>query len=118
MNNSFGKEFRLLVASDFKSLKEGSRVYTDRFMRVYYKRNVDKSTKTRIGISVSKKVGNSVVRNRLKRTVREHFRTSLFKHLSYDVLFVVSQKLLNDCDLDSAAKKLHSSLDSFWKKLK
>lgn len=36
----------------------------------------DAARHTRLGITVSRKVGNAVVRNRVKRRIREWFRTS------------------------------------------
>ncbi len=46
----------------------------------------------RIGISVSKKVGNSVVRHRVKRLIKESFRTHLDRwKAGYDIVVIARQ---------------------------
>ncbi|MBQ0026379.1 MAG: ribonuclease P protein component [Lachnospiraceae bacterium] len=46
----------------------------------------------RVGISVSKKVGNSIIRHRLKRQIRECFRTHLSEWKDgYDIVVVARQ---------------------------
>ena len=88
VDNKFEKQFRLLSASDFKNLRVGSSSYKKPSLIIYFKKNsLDQS---RIGISTSKKIGKSNVRNRLKRIIREHFRTSPLKFSGHDILFVVS----------------------------
>jgi ribonuclease P protein component len=85
---SFEKIFRLLSARDFDELKVGSSSYKKAALIVYYKKN--SYNQSRIGLSVPKKIGKSHDRNRLKRLMREYFRTSPYKFLGYDILFVVS----------------------------
>ncbi len=85
---SFEKNFRLLSARDFDELKVGSSSYKKAALIVYYKKN--SYNQSRIGLSVPKKIGKSHDRNRLKRLMREFFRTSLYKFLGYDILLVVS----------------------------
>lgn len=85
---SFEKNFRLLSARDFDELKVGSSSYKKAALIVYYKKN--SYNQSRIGLSVPKKIGKSHDRNRLKRLMREFFRTSPYKFLGYDILLVVS----------------------------
>ena len=87
-DNSFEKKFRLLSASDFSELKVGSSSYKKASLIIYYKKN--SFNQSRIGLSVPKKIGKSHDRNRLKRLMREFFRTSEYKFLGYDILLVVS----------------------------
>lgn len=87
-DNGFEKKFRLLSASDFKELKVGSSSYKKASLIIYYKKN--SFNQSRIGLSVPKKIGKSHDRNRLKRLMREFFRTSEYKFLGYDILLVVS----------------------------
>lgn len=87
-DNGFEKKFRLLSASDFKELKVGSSSYKKASLIIYYKKN--SFNQSRIGLSVPKKIGKSHDRNRLKRLMREYFRTSEYKFLGYDILLVVS----------------------------
>lgn len=87
-DSKFEKRFRLLSASDFKNLRVGSSSYKKPSLIIYFKKN--SYNLTRIGISTSKKMGKSHDRNRLKRIIREHFRTSPLKFSGYDILFVVS----------------------------
>lgn len=84
----FEKKFRLLSASDFRELKVGSSSYKKASLIIYYKKN--SFNLSRIGISVPKKTGKAYLRNRFKRLIRENFRTSPYKFLGYDILFVVS----------------------------
>ena len=84
----FEKKFRLLSARDFDQLKIGSSSYKKAALIVYYKKN--SFNQSRIGLSVPKKIGKSHDRNRLKRLMREFFRTSPYKFLGFDILLVVS----------------------------
>ena len=84
----FEKKFRLLSAKDFDELKVGSTSYKKAALIVYYKKN--SFNQSRIGLAVPKKIGKSHDRNRLKRLMREFFRTSPYKFLGYDILLVVS----------------------------
>lgn len=84
----FEKKFRLLSARDFDELKVGSSSYKKAALIVYFKKN--SYNQSRIGLSVPKKIGKAHDRNRLKRLMREFFRTSPYKFLGYDILLVVS----------------------------
>ena len=52
--------------------RTGRRTHTESFVLV---RRTGRSGETRLGITASSKVGNAVARNRIKRRVRELFRT-------------------------------------------
>jgi ribonuclease P protein component len=54
----------------------------------------------RIGISASRKVGKAHDRNLYKRIIREHFRCSEIKHISYDILFVLNYKKINNLKIN------------------
>jgi ribonuclease P protein component len=60
----------------------------------------------RVGVSVSKKVGNSVVRHRVKRLMKEAFRTSedMFNS-GLDIVFV-AKKSAAEMSFDDAKKSL------------
>ena len=59
---------------DFRKCYERGRSRADRYLAVYVLENGTDAH--RIGVSVSKKVGNSVVRHRIKRLVKESFRSN------------------------------------------
>lgn len=67
------KYLRLKKQTDFQKLfQKGKRAYSASVMMVYRP-----SEKTYMGISVGKKHGKSVKRNRIKRLIREAFRSAL-----------------------------------------
>ena len=61
--------------SDFGEVYRQGRSYGNRLL-VMYVLEKSQDHEGRVGLSVSKKVGNSVVRHRMKRLIRENFRTS------------------------------------------
>lgn len=88
------KKNRLSSPKAFLNLKKGADCLRTRWVRVFFKNSFDsEGDDTRIAMSVSKKVGPANQRNRLKRLVREHFRTSKIKKSGFDILFVVSPGL-------------------------
>jgi ribonuclease P protein component len=69
----FPKTYRLSKNADFiRVLRFGKSVETPYFVLLFIE---NAYARDRIGISVRKKFGNAVKRNRLKRFVREAFRT-------------------------------------------
>ena len=72
--------------SDFSKVYKRGKSFADKNIVVYYLPN--QLGYPRIGFSVSKKVGNSVVRNRVRRLVRESFRTNFTFTGSYDLIFI------------------------------
>lgn len=57
----------------------------------------------RLGVTVSRKVGNAVCRNRIKRWIREYFRTSRQRFTSVADLSVIAKP--------SAALLVHGEFD-------
>ncbi|MBM4318666.1 MAG: ribonuclease P protein component [Deltaproteobacteria bacterium] len=69
----FGRRWRLLRRGDFLRVQErGKKLVSDHFLVFSIANGLDHP---RLGITVSRKVGNAVIRNRVKRLVREVFRT-------------------------------------------
>lgn len=74
-DNTFTKADRILKRPEFIYLSNvGVRVYNRHYVAIY-KENLQ-TGRSRLGITVTKKVGGAVARNRIKRVVREYFRTN------------------------------------------
>lgn len=86
MDNSFSKEKRIKRKREISSLfKEGKR-WNGVYGKIIYRKN--RETYDRLAVLVYKKLGSAVFRNRLKRLVREVFRTSRNKTSPFfDILF-------------------------------
>ncbi len=64
---------RLHFNKDFERvLKEGKKIWVDRYFLIVYKSN--NLNYRRLGLIVSRKIGKAVKRNRVKRLLREIFR--------------------------------------------
>ncbi len=115
--NSFTKDFRLLNKNDFQNLRFGSRFLVSDVLLFYTKANEHNCT--RIGLAISKKVGKANVRNRIKRKLRENFRTSDSKVLNTDILITLNHKLINKkkLELKDIEGRLSDSLISGFKNI-
>lgn len=73
-DNGFAKAYHLRKAGEFKNVfRKGKKVITSTLVFHVLETGSERS---RLGLAVSKRVGNAVVRNRIKRRIREVFRTS------------------------------------------
>ncbi len=72
-DNTFPKSSRLLKSSDFKEVfRKGRKIVTHTLVFHVLKTNL---SGPRLGLAVSRKVGKAVRRNKVKRRIREVFRT-------------------------------------------
>jgi ribonuclease P protein component len=86
----FPSFYRLRKSNEIKLLfSEGKRIETKHFI-LYYKKNL--LPYPRIAIVTSKKVGKAVFRNRLRRYVREIFRTNKELFDNNDHVFIFKRK--------------------------
>ena len=69
----FGKEDRIRLRCDFDGVRRFGASARGRLLTLYARPNG--AGRPRLGIAVSKAVGNAVTRNRVKRWIREAFRT-------------------------------------------
>ncbi|ORJ58254.1 ribonuclease P protein component [Geothermobacter hydrogeniphilus] len=85
---TFPAAHRLKNRQDFLQCKKmGRKVHTSHFL-IFIEQH-QRPGPSRLGLTVSRKVGNAVVRNRVKRLVREFFRTryhQLAANCSYSVI--------------------------------
>ena len=95
---------RLRSNAQFSEVYRTHKSFADEFFVMYVRNNGDSIN--RVGVSVSKKVGNSVVRHRVKRLMKEAFRTSedMFNS-GLDIVFV-AKKSAAEMTFDDAKKSL------------
>ena len=86
---SFGAADRLHRSAEFLRLqRNGVRFQSPHF--VLYAGDLDNGgQRPRLGVTVSRRIGNAVVRNRVKRRVREFFRTEMRANLPANISVVV-----------------------------
>ena len=89
------RRFRVTRNEDFQEIIHNGKSVANRCFVVYYYKRMA-VTNDRVGISVSKKIGNSVVRHRLKRQVRECFRTHWQQWKSGHDIIVIARKGSNE----------------------
>lgn len=81
------KEYRVKKSQDFDNIIRKKQSFANRQFVVYYQEN--KLDHMRLGISVSKKLGKAHERNKLKRYVRESFKTRKDFLKNYDIIIIV-----------------------------
>lgn len=81
------KEYRVKRSQDFDNIIRKKQSFANRQFVIYYQEN--KLDHMRLGISVSKKLGKAHERNKLKRYVRESFKTRKDFLKNYDIIIIV-----------------------------
>ena len=81
------KEYRVKKSQDFDNIIRKKQSFANRQFVIYYQEN--KLDHMLLGISVSKKLGKAHERNRLKRYVRESFKTRKDFLKNYDIIIIV-----------------------------
>ncbi len=71
MDCTFSRQDRIRKKRDYLKLKSSGDVFRTRLLVFNY----NESSRSKLGVIVTKKVGNAVFRNKVKRWVREVFRT-------------------------------------------
>ena len=88
-------DYRLKKEKDFNLVfNKGKRLYSSALTLIYYP-----SSELKVGYAVSKKHGGSVVRNRIKRLLRESFR-SFTPQIRQNFFFVFIPKVSENYSLD------------------
>jgi ribonuclease P protein component len=92
---------RLKREKDFNLVfKNGKRLYSDSLTLLYYP-----ADQIKVGFVVSKKHGISVKRNKIKRLLRESFRSFVPK-IHKNFFFVLLPKIRDDYSFDKFSKDL------------
>ena len=104
------KEYRLTRRNQFTYVyKKGESSPAKNLILIYVK---SKSNSLKVGFSVSKKIGNSVVRNKVKRRLREAFRTRLQNiQVGYNYIVIARQGIV-----ENSYKEIANSLEYVLKK--
>jgi ribonuclease P protein component len=71
------RRHRLSRSRDFDAVYRQGRSTSTRFLVLYWFPREDEGAEARLGIAVPKKTGNAVTRNRVKRQIREAWRSLL-----------------------------------------
>jgi ribonuclease P protein component len=71
------RKHRLSRSRDFDAVYRHGRSVSTRFLTLYWFARNDEPGEPRLGLAVPKAVGNAVVRNRIKRQLREIWRSRL-----------------------------------------
>jgi len=92
VSQNFEKNERLRLRNDFKKLFDSKgRAVNSYFVLVYRKNDLEYS---RIAVSIKRKFGKAVLRNKLRRQIKEIYRTNKDKFpQGYDFLFIPRKAL-------------------------
>jgi ribonuclease P protein component len=111
---SFPKNQRLLTTYDFEKVLKSGHILHFKTFKCYYKylpitRDDTSYIETyakKLGLSISRKISNALLRNRMKRLIREWFRTSF--HNPYILSFQIRSFIIPLENLESQKKDLKS----------
>ena len=111
---TFSKNQRLLKRSEFQVILNSQHKAVTPFLVVKAKKS---STPTsRLGLIVSKKVGSAVVRNRVKRLLRECYRTRDGDTAPLDIV-VIARHQAGKAQLEDIRQNLQESLKRLARKV-
>ena len=104
---AFSAADRLHRRQEFLRIQRlGARLQTDLF--VIYAAQFSESARVRLGVTVSRRLGKAVIRNRVKRRIREAFRTKLRSKLPGGTeLVVIARNPAGRASMDCVAKELN-----------
>ena len=98
--------FRLKKQSDFDKLfKKGTRLFAPSLTVIYAP-----AKRTSMGISVGKKHGKSVQRNRIKRLIREAFRSEI-SSVQGTYAFVIVPKVAEEYSFSTFQKQIRCIIE-------
>ena len=80
------KEYRIKRSQDFDNIIRKKQSFANRQFVIYFQKN--KLEHMRLGISVSKKLGKAHERNKIKRYIRETFKTRKNYVKNYDIIII------------------------------
>ena len=110
---SLPKKARLTRRSEFLSLSRGGKkVYTPHFIVIS---RANAREVHRLGITVSAKIGGAVVRNRIKRFVREYFRSHQNSRSTHRDLLIIARKGAGDLSHPQVVREIGKACASLWR---
>jgi len=109
--NSFPRHYRMITASDYRQVfSKPKRVSTPNLLFLF---NSNQQPTSRLGLAIAKKqLPLAVDRNRVKRLIRESFRTKRTEISSLDIVVMARKSLLN---MDNTEIRLQ--LDQLWRQV-
>jgi len=106
---SFTRADRILKRHQFRYFyNHGKKIQNNYFLVFYYKNDQER---IRLGITVSKKVGKAPTRNRIKRIIREYFRTNRENITGKWDINIIAKKESSEISTDIARSSLKSLLE-------
>ncbi len=106
--NKFPRRERLTRPRDFLDAYRHGNKRVGRYLVCYMVRRDGQGRK--IGLTVSRKVGNAVVRNRVKRYIREAYRTQRLEVPEDAHIVVVARKAAARLSYAECAQAVHQGL--------
>lgn len=107
----FARQQRLLSSSDYQYVFAQPSRFSDRHLTLFVRSNA--RTYARLGLAIPKRqIKRAVQRNRLKRVIRESFRTWQSKLVGLDIIVMArsgAERLTN--------LELRNALDKHWHKI-
>ncbi len=110
------KSARLLKAPEFKRVLRRGRRTTSRLLVLYVAGKAGATAAPRIGLTVSRKVGKAVTRNRVKRVIRDYFRTHRAEMLAGAEYVVIARPQAGRSDNETLRKQLHRLFQPLMRK--
>ncbi len=92
----FPKYHRLLKKPDFEALRKNSKSFKSGCLLFFYNSS-NGLENSRIGLAITRKSGSAVVRNKLKRLIRELYRSSSIKNQSFDFVVTINNRTFLNC---------------------